>query len=435
MTGMSALARDVSMFAPLRLRDYRLVFTGMVLSQALMPLQFVTQIFWVQNHVDADVRIILVGLIGTMRGAGQLGFGLFGGALADRFDRRRLLLASQSIALLLTLSITAIFLTGSSGVDALAAFYLLSLLASGMFAVNAPTRQAMIAEIVGPDLVGQGVALGSAGMQLALPLAIFASGFLVDSLGFAGAYGLSAFGHAGEIVTLLLLGYRGTVRASEASAGLARDGLRDVREGIRYARGHDAVLWVILLMVAMVGLGQPAVANLGPTWVTTVVGVPFKYFGVIAITWAIGAFIVSACLARWFDSSRSGALVVAGALGYSLAFILFASGHSVPFAVAGNLGLGACMSLAQISSSTLLLRVVPNEVRGRVMSLLMLNMGISQLITAPLAAIGQAITLQVLFPALALVCLATVGLISATHPVIWRRVEGPGAALEGVAGE
>ncbi len=65
----------------------------------------------------------------------------------------------------------------------------------------------------------------------------------------------------------------------------------------------------------------------------------------------------------------------------------------------------------------------------------MLNMGISQLITAPLAAIGQAVTLQVLFPALALICFATVGLIAVSHPVIWRRVEAAPGALAEVAGE
>jgi predicted MFS family arabinose efflux permease len=112
--------------------------------------------------------------------------------------------------------------------------------------------------------------------------------------------------------------------------------------------------------------------------------------------------------------------VVAGGALFCAAFLLFASGHTVPFAVAGNLGLGAGLTLAQISASALILTIVPNEMRGRVMSLLMLNMGVGQLITLPLAAIGQAVGLEVLFPFVAVTCAVTVAAIALTHPSIWR---------------
>src|SRR3972149_2315829 len=98
---MSVGAGSVSGFAPLRVRDFRLLFIGLVFAQALMPLQFVTSIFWVQDSVGTDNRIVLVGAIGTTRGVGALLFGLYGGALADRFDRRKLLGAPQGKALVL----------------------------------------------------------------------------------------------------------------------------------------------------------------------------------------------------------------------------------------------------------------------------------------------------------------------------------------------
>jgi len=409
----------------MQVRDYRLLLTGMVVGQALMPLQFVTQIFWIQGSVDEGLRILLVGLIGTVRGGGQLAFGLLGGALADRFDRRRLLIVSQSIALLLTVSISAIIYLGDASVPWLAAFYSLSFLASGMFAVNAPTRQAIMSEVLHPSMLARGIALSSAAMQIILPLSILSSGFLVDSVGFAGTYSLSAAGHVTEVLMLLLLTYRGSARAREASVGLVRDGLRDISAGWRYARSRERVFWLILLMMAMVGLGSPAVANLGPTWVTTVVGVPVKYFGLIAITWAVGGFIVSTSVARSADSSKHGARVIAAAALFCAAFLVFAIGHKWPFAVIGNLGLGAGMSLAQISASSLILTIVPNEMRGRIMSLLMLNMGVGQLITLPLAAIGQAVSLEVMFPVLATVCALSVAAIALSHPSIWRG-EGSG---------
>jgi MFS family permease len=207
-------------------------------------------------------------------------------------------------------------------------------------------------------------------------------------------------------------------------------GLRGIREGWQYARAHDRVFWVIVLMMATVGIGQPAVANLGPTWVTTVVGVPLKYFGLIAITWGVGGILASVYLTRSPDSRQHGVRLVVGAFGFAIAFVVFASGHSVPFAVGGNLGLGFSMSMAQVSASSLLLGIVPNEVRGRVMSLLLLNMGFAQFLTLPLAAVGQATSLEVLFPVLAATCLATVALIVVRNPVIWREPALPDDDLD-----
>jgi MFS family permease len=406
------------MFAPLAVADFRLLFLAMVIGQALMPLQFVTQIFWVQESVGVDVRIVLVGLIGTTRGAGQLTFGLYGGALADRFDRRRLLIITQSLGVCLTLSIAGLMAVSDATPLALLVFFALAFLSAGIFAINAPTRQALIPEIVGEALVPRAIALSVAGIQTAIPFALFASGLLVEFLGFAVTFALSGIAQAAEVTMLLLMRHRSPSRA--AQAGARPSALRDVREGLRYTRRNPTVMWTIVLMVAMVGLGFPAVANMGPTWITTVVGQPYRNFGFIALTWAIGSFTASTLLARFAGFERTGALVVVGAIGFALSFVFFSSGHTVAFAVVGNLGLGASMSLAQVSASALILNSVPNEVRGRVMSLMLLNMSIAQLITFPLAAIGQAVTLQVLFPVLAVVCLTAVTVIAVSKPCVWQ---------------
>ena len=137
------------MWAPFSVPDFRLLFVGFTLGQAVMPLQFVTQIFWVQSHADPSVAIILVGIIGTMRGAGMLSFGLFGGALADRFDRRKLLMVTQGGALGLNLGIAALMWLTPGDTPSLIAFFILTFFASAMFAVDGPTRQAIVPEILG----------------------------------------------------------------------------------------------------------------------------------------------------------------------------------------------------------------------------------------------------------------------------------------------
>ena len=91
--------------APLRIRDFRLLLAGFAIGQMLMPLQFITQILWVQHYAPRDIWLILVAMIALSRGLGALVFGLYGGALADRFDRRRLLVGILVLQLFGTLLI------------------------------------------------------------------------------------------------------------------------------------------------------------------------------------------------------------------------------------------------------------------------------------------------------------------------------------------
>jgi len=78
------------------------------------------------------------------------------------------------------------------------------------------------------------------------------------------------------------------------------------------------------------------------------------------------------------------------------------------------------MATSQVASTSLIAALTPNAVRGRVMSLLMLNMGVAQALTLPVAVVGQAVSLETLFPILAFTCLGLVTLVLLTHPAIWR---------------
>ncbi len=406
------------MLDPLRVGDFRLLFIGLVAGQAMMPLQFVSHIFWVQTHASEDSRVVLVGAIATVRGAGMLLFGLYGGALADRFDRRRLLIATQSAVIPVNLLIAAVMLVSPADRAGLSIFFALTFIAAGLAAVDAPTRQALVPDLLGPRLTPGGISLNAAGMQISMPVSMFAAGFLAAAFGFAGAYAFGVIGHGVQVVTLLLMRAAAARPGRRAPGGL-RHAIRDVREGIAYTRGDRTVFWVIVLLLVMTGLGTPAVANLGPTWITTVVNVPVRNFGFVAATWGIGAFLASIMLARYASFERRGLVIAFGTIAFALSFLVFATG-TVPGAVLGNLGLGASLAATNISATALIQHLVPNEVRGRVMSILLANRGLAQLVTLPLAAVGGLISLRALFPLLAFVVLALVLLIVVTQPVVRR---------------
>lgn len=424
--------------APLAVHDFRLLLGGFAIGQMLMPLQFVTQILWVQEYAPDDVWLILVALIGASRGVGALSFGLYGGALADRFDRRALLLVTQALLLVVTLAIASLMYFSVGGALGFSVFFGLTFLAGGLQSIDAPTRLAIVPDLLGARLTPAGMSLNQAAAQLAMPVAMFGTGLIIHAVGFAGAYLLSAVGHVVALVFISLMRYRtsDTGRALRTGRYGFREAVADVSSGLRYARGHPLVLSVILVTVLMMGLGFPATANLGPTWITTVVGVEIKNVGFVVMTWGIGALLAAIALARFSSIVRRGALIGFGAVLFSVSFLVFVIDHSVVNVVIGNLGLGAGMTITTVSSSILIQQLVPNEVRGRIMSIFSLNMGFAQVMTMPVAVLGQWLTLPVLFPLMALVTLASVALLLFLRPEILRartpaRAGPPGAGASG----
>ncbi len=167
--------------------NYRLLLGGIALGQLLMPLQFLTQILWVQHNAPEHIWLVLVALIGASRGLGALTFGLYGGALADRFDRRKLLIATQCLLVGSTIAIAALMASNTSSFWGFACFFVLTLLSGGLQAVDMPTRLAIVPDVLGPQLTPAGLSLNQVVGQLAMPLAKFGTGFIIDSFGFSGA--------------------------------------------------------------------------------------------------------------------------------------------------------------------------------------------------------------------------------------------------------
>jgi len=387
----------------------------------LGPLQFLTQILWVQHHAPQDIWLILVALIGACRGLGALTFGLYGGALADRFDRRKLLLVTQGLLVICTVGIAALMASGIGSTSAFILFFALALLTAGLQSIDMPTRLALIPDVLGSALAPHGISLNQVAGQLAMPIAMFGTGFLIHALDFGGAYLVSVLGHLAMIGFLTAMHYEAPRRAQAQhhNYGFAQ-GIRDVRFGLAYARKHTVVLWVIILMVAMMGLVFPATANLGPTWVTKIVGVPVRDVGFVMVTWGIGSLLGAILMTRFASIERRGLLIAGGAVLFCISFVVFVSDNTVTNAVLGNFGLGAGMTITMVSSTILMQQLVPNEVRGRIMSIFQLNMGVAQLMTMPIALLGQWLTLQVLFPLLAGLALVAVATILLTKRQILR---------------
>ena len=411
------------MMEPLRLREFRLLLTGFIVGQSMMPLQFVASIAWIQFVADESVEIIMVGAIGTIRGIGMIGFGLFGGALADRFDRRRLLMVTQSVAFVCNILIAVVMWTSSGGVTDIVLFFALTIIASSAHAIDGPTRNAITPEILGPRLTPSGIALNSAAMQLAMPIAIFASGLMIDNLGHGAVFAISSFGHLGEVLILAMMSYRTVFSAAHLAARQGQgpgQAFRDIRDGLRFGRSKPVILWTVLIVVLMMSMIMPPTGTLGPQWVTTVVGATWSEFSYIAVFWGGGAMVASLLLVRYSWIERKGVLTAIGVIIMALGFVVFTNPPTVINAMLGNLLLGVGMSTAMVSANATLAHETPNEMRGRIMGLIFLGMGIAQAAGLPLGAVAQALTMETLFPPMSYAVLAILVAIIVLRPAILR---------------
>jgi MFS family permease len=420
MTAPDAAIADArrSRASPLRSfrhRDYTLLWIGMFLGSAMMPMQFVTQILFVSDLTGAGSRLVLAGLLGAARGAAMLAFALFGGALADRFDRRRLLMASQSLGMIAAAAMAVIMLTTPGGrATTIWLFMLLVFISSGLGAIDAPTRQAMVPELVGREDLPNAIALDAVAMQIAFPVGLPLTGVLIDSIGYGWTYVVTLWAYASIVGALALMRYRPRGRG----AGAPRALLADIRFGVGYAREHSALLWIMLLTFAVSGLGMPVVANLGPVWTSRVLGLSPTGVGLLAMTWGVGATVASIAMTNVGHFRAKGWLVIGAALGFSACVVAFGYSRLIPLSAVINLGLGSLLTVSSVSAASLVQRLVPNEVQGRVMSLFMMSAGVSQLLTFPIGGLAQWATFELTMPVIGWTSLALIMLIAVARPAV-----------------
>jgi predicted MFS family arabinose efflux permease len=406
----------------LRHRDYALLWLGLLSGSALVPMQFVTQVLFLAEHASEGSRLGLAGLLGASRGAAMLTFSLFGGALADRLDRRRLLIVTQSTGLVLGASIALVMILMPGGtVVTLTLFLVLVFLGSGLSAIDAPTRLSMVPELVGRDDLPNAIALDAVALQIGFPLGLPLTGVLIDAIGFGWTYAVTLSAYLSLILTVALMRYR---PSRDLRAG-RRSFVRDIREGLSYARGRPAILWIIALSFAVNGLGFPVVANLGPVWTSRVLGLSATGVGLLAMTWGVGAMVASLVMTNVGHFNAKGYLLLGAAAGFALSVVAFGYSRYVPLSAVINLGLGGLLSVTSVSATSLVQRVVHNDVQGRVMSLFMMSQGISQLLTLPIGLFAQWATFQLTMPLMGWLSFAAVIGIGLGRPAVRRAGREP----------
>lgn len=340
----------------------------MLFASGTMAFQYYAQMWLIYSLTESAW---VLGSLGAIRGVATLLFGLYGGALADRMDRRLLLLVTEAVALVVAvvLGLMVVF-----GVTSLWLIFLLIFIGSATASIDAPIRQALIPELVPEEHVPNAVALTTAAFMGSFAITPILAGFVIDGIGPGGAYLLSAIGNVGILVALLMLHYRGKPRSARYEPVV-----QTISKGISYVKSQNIVLWIIVLTFVTSAFGVALFHGLIVKWGGDVLGLTPGQYGMLAATWGVGTLIASYTMSWRGDIQSHGRILIIGSFIFAFSFLLLVLSRSLPLIGIIYVINGAAWTCASISSTAIIQRIVSNEMRGRVMSLFMLNGAVAQM--------------------------------------------------------
>jgi len=342
-------------FNSLEVPNYRRYFLGQLISLSGTWMQTVAAIWVVLSLTDSGVA---VGLTTALQFLPMLLIGAWGGLLADRIPKRRLLMATQALMAIPAVGLLVVTATG------VVTPWMVYLAVFGMGSVNAidnPTRQSFVIEMVGPDRVVNAVSLNSVIVQAARIVGPALAGILIATVGVVPCFALNAL----TFVAMILALARMDPERLQAPPVAAREP-GAIRAGLRYVL-RTPELMVPLALMALVG-------TLGFNFQVVLPLLAKFSFESGAMTYAtlVSAMAVGSIVGALVNGHRGRTgprLIAGGALAFGIAALLSAAMPSLAFEVPALMLLGAAsVTFAATINSTLQLAVTP-EMRGRVMAL------------------------------------------------------------------
>ena len=342
-------------FRSLRVRNYRLFFFGQLVSLTGTWMQQVGQDWLVLRLTD---QALPLGVTLALQFAPMLVLGAWAGVVADRLDKRRLLLATQAAMASLALVLGVLTVTGAIR---LWMVYVLALLLGCATAFDMPTRQAFVSEMVGPDHLTNAVGLNSAVFNSARVVGPAVAGVLIAAVGIAPAFLINAVSYLAVIAGLLAMDPARLHRLPPVDRAGGQ-----VRAGLRYVWSNRVLRSTIALVAVVGALGLNYRVAL-PLLARFTFGGSASAYGALASIMAAGAVVGALAAARRGRPSRALLLGSVAAFGL-LSFAAAAAPTLIAEAVVlAPLGL-ASMTFLATANSTLQLASSP-EMRGRVMAL------------------------------------------------------------------
>ncbi|MGQ9772104.1 MFS transporter [Chloroflexus sp.] len=360
------LSSRPAMFRALRHRNYRLFFFGQLISLTGTWMQSVAQGWLVLRLTDSP---FLLGLVVAANSLPVLFLTLFAGTVADRFPKRRILLVTQSIAMILAATLAGLTLTGTVHISHV---LILAFLLGCVNAFAAPTRQAFTVEMVGREDLLNAIALNSSIFNGARTMGPAVAGIVVAWIGEGPAFLFNALSFGAVLASLSLM----QLDAHQAN-GMQRGNM--LRVGLQYIASEPSVR-ALLLRAGAVSFFCFVHIPLLPVFARDILQIGAAGLGWLSAASGFGSLVAALTLAQLRDDAPRGKLLTTASLLYAPLLIGFTQARTVPLALLfiGLCGWAGVTTMAL--TNTLIQLIVPDELRGRVMSVFTLSlMGLSPL--------------------------------------------------------
>lgn len=368
-------------FSSLSVYNYRLYWLGQMFSLTGTWMQTIGQ-SWLVLKLTGSASAL--GTVTMLQFLPITLFTLFGGVLADRFPKRKLLFVTQTIAALQALILGLLVLTNTIQLWQL---YVLALVLGLVNAFDNPTRQAFVVEMVGRERLPNAVALNSTLFNTARLAGPALGGALITVFGIAGAFLINAASFLATIVAMALMRPEEFHSVPKSVKGRM---LSQVAEGVRYSLSTPEVLLIIALMGTLGTFGYNFTVLL-PLIARFVLNTGALGLGILTAAMGAGSLLAALWVAYRRKVSRRMLLGGAGAFSVLLMLVGFSGNYVLTVGLLVLLGIASIIFSS--TANTALQMIVPNELRGRVMSLYFLMFAgstpIGAIITGTLAsAIG-----------------------------------------------
>jgi MFS family permease len=340
----------------LRHRNFQLFFSGQIISLTGTWMQSVAQAWLVYSITKSS---LLLGAVGFASQIPVFLLAPLGGTVADRVNRHRLIVATQTASMLLAALLA--WLTLSHRVQVPHIFVLAALL--GMVnAFDIPGRQSFLVDMVGKEDLMNAIALNSSIFNGARVVGPAVAGILVAKIGEGWCFALNAISYLAVIAGLLLMRVHSEARSSKNSP------VADIVEGFRWVN-RTQVIRALLLLIGLVSLVGMPYTVLMPVFADQILHGGARGLGILMGATGVGALLGALTLASKTGVKGLGRWVAVTCASFGISLILFSFSRQFWLSVLLLLPAGYSMMLQMACSNTLIQTMVPDELRGRVMAL------------------------------------------------------------------
>jgi len=381
-------AKDI--FKALEVPDFRWLWIGSLGSQFAMNMQIVARGWLVYALTASALDLAWVTLSFMLP---QALFSLWGGVVADRLPKRRIIVVAQSCNCLTAVVMTAIIFSGRVE---LWHFLVIGVFNGTILALSMPARQAFIPELIPERLIFTGMALNTTSWNLSrilgpalagLLIAWLASGDTSSEFGVGVVYSFIAVLYGIAALTVLKVRQPGRVKTPDGKSPL-----NDVMDGLRYVRAHPPVLGLILLSIVPFLFGMP-LNTLLPAFNEEVLGGGPDDLGLLISCMGGGAILGSLMLASMGGIRNKGRWLIVSCITWGVLTAVFGATTYVTIAllVVGMIGWVSAWNMA-LNRGLLQLQVEP-QMRGRIMSIDMMSHGLMPLGVIPISIIADRVSI------------------------------------------